>query len=201
MISHLRGRVDSVYSDYVVIDVNGVGYTVFVTAGALSNLSMDSDVTLKTSMVVKEDSVTLYGFKDETERELFRLLCDVSGIGPRTAVAILDTLAVAIAEADLKVISSVSGIGKKTAERMALELRDKIKPFVSSVSVSGTVKTDVVTNFKGRYTSDAVAALMSLGYSQSESEQAVKSALLDTDTQDASKLVKVALVKLSSGRI
>ncbi len=206
MISHLRGRVDSVYSDYVVIDVNGVGYTVFVTAGALSNLSMDSDVTLKTSMVVKEDSVTLYGFKDETERDLFRLLCDVSGIGPRTAVAILstlsvDTLALAIAEADLKVISSVSGIGKKTAERIALELRDKIKPFVSSVSVSGTVKTDVVTNFKGRYTSDAVAALMSLGYSQSESEQAVKSALLDTDTQDASKLVKVALVKLSSGRI
>lgn len=206
MISHLRGRVDSVYSDYVVIDVNGVGYTVFVTAGVLSNLSMDSDVTLKTSMVVKEDSVTLYGFKDETERELFRLLCDVSGIGPRTAVAILstlsvDTLALAIAEADLKVISSVSGIGKKTAERMALELRDKIKPFVSSVSVSGTVKTDVVTKFKGRYTSDAVAALMSLGYSQSESEQAVKSALLDTDTQDASKLVKVALVKLSSGRI
>lgn len=206
MISHLRGRVDAVYSDYVVIDVNGVGYTVFVTAGALSNLSMDSDVTIKTNMVVKEDSVTLYGFKDENERELFKLLCDVSGIGPRTAVAILstlsvDTLALAIAEADLKVISSVSGIGKKTAERMALELRDKIKPFVSSASISSTVKTDAVTNFKGRYTSDAVAALVSLGYSQAESEQAVKSALLDTDTQDASKLIKVALVKLSSGRI
>jgi len=207
MISHLRGKVNAIYSDCVVIDVNGVGYTVFMTTGALSEISMASDVTIKTCMVVKEDSITLYGFKNEQERELFKLLCDVSGIGPKTAVAILSTLSVeslalAIAEADLKVISSVSGIGKKTAERIALELRDKIKPFVSSLTSSDKIKlSDVQSGIKANYTSDAVAVLISLGYTQSESEQAVKSAVFDTESKDVSKLIKIALVKLSSGRI
>ncbi|MBQ7525764.1 MAG: Holliday junction branch migration protein RuvA, partial [Abditibacteriota bacterium] len=132
MIAHLRGELASVSSDHAVVDVNGVGYKVYLPVKVLLSLPAEGDkVGLLVTTIVKEDSITLYGFSREVQQELFELLLTVSGVGPKVALAILGELEPgdiisAISAEDYASLTVVSGLGKKTAQRIVLELREKL---------------------------------------------------------------------------
>ena len=132
MITFLKGNLTDALPTQVVIDVNGIGYEVLIPLSSFEKLpELGQAVTLKTQLVVREDSQTLYGFATNDERELFRMIQGVSGIGPRLALNVLSGMDVAsfkgaIGAGDVKRLSSISGVGKKTAERMVLELKDKL---------------------------------------------------------------------------
>ncbi len=136
MIASVRGLVAAVAPDSAVIEVGGVGLAVHCTPGTLAGLRTGEPARLATSMVVREDSLTLYGFADDDEKQLFELLQTASGVGPRLAQAVLavhspDVVRKAVAGGDLTTLTRVPGIGKKGAERLVLELRDRIGPVVS----------------------------------------------------------------------
>lgn len=190
MISHISGTVLFSSDKFVIIDVGGIGYKVSVTLDTLAHISglkntEGQKVSLWTHLVVREDVLDLYGFTNRDDLEIFQLLIEVSGIGPKSALGILsiasvETLKKAIATRDIAYLTKVSGIGKKTAEKIVLELEDKIKNF-------GILESN--TNM--REESDALEALKSLGYSQSEAREALKQ--IDNDITDVSTRIKEAL--------
>ena len=199
MISHLRGIVADRGSDHVVVDVHGVGYLVHVPSGAQLP-PRGQDVELQTTLVVREDSMTLYGFTDAAACTLFGLLMSTSGVGPKLALAVLsthrpDTVRTAIAAADLDVLVAVPGIGKKSAQKLVLELKDKVGAVGGpdldlgggGGSGSGAADDSAVA--------DARDALLQLGYGPSE--VAVTLANLDLDG-DASTLLRRALQAIGS---
>ena len=199
MISHLRGIVSQRGSDHVVVDVHGVGYLVHVPSGT-DVPARGQDVELQTTMVVREDSMTLYGFTDAAARELFGLLMSTSGVGPKLALAVLSThrpstVRTAIAAGDLDVLVAVPGIGKKSAQKLVLELKDK----VGSIGGPDIDLTDGAGGGRAAGDDDAVAdtreALLQLGYGPSE--VAVTLANLDLDG-DASTLLRRALQAIGS---
>lgn len=174
MIASVRGRVAAVAPDSAVIEVGGVGLSVVCTPGTLANLRIGEDARLATSLVVREDSLTLYGFADDDARSLFELLQTASGVGPRLAQAVLavhppDVVRKAIASGDLNTLTRVPGIGKKGAERLVLELRDRVGSVVSS-STGESMSLPVA----GISWADQVrSALVGLGWSASQADQAV----------------------------
>lgn len=193
MIAHLRGRVTHRRADAVVIDVNGVGYLVHVAS--LDRIPPRGDeLELMTSLQVREDSMTLYGFPDPAGLEVFELLLSSSGVGPKLALAALrtlrpDALRTAIATADTDTLATIPGIGKKVAQRLVLELRDKV-----GVELAGE---DLVTrNGAVSALAEAREALRALGYSVGEAQQAL--ADLDHDA-DVSSLLREALRRLGTG--
>ena len=171
MIASVRGTVLSVSPDGAVIEVGGVGLAVHCAPGTLAGLRTGAPARLATSLVVREDSLTLYGFADDDEKHLFELLQTASGVGPRLAQAVLavhhpDVVRKAIANADTATLTQVPGIGKKGAERLVLELRDRIGPVAvggdGAVGIVGAVWTEQVRQ-----------ALVGLGWSMSQADQAV----------------------------
>src|SRR5690349_21601133 len=131
MTASVRGRVASMGPDGAVVEVGGVGLAVHCTPGTLAGLRVGADARLATSLVVREDALTLYGFADDDEKQLFELLQTASGVGPRLAQAVLavltpDAVRKALANADTATLTRVPGIGKKGAERLILELRDRV---------------------------------------------------------------------------
>lgn len=199
MISHLRGLVSQRGSDHVVVDVHGVGYLVHVPTGT-DVPPRGQDVELQTAMVVREDSMTLYGFTEPAARELFGLLMSTSGVGPKLALAVLSThrpstIRTAIAAGDLDVLVAVPGIGKKSAQKLVLELKDK----VGSLGGPDLDLTDGSGRSGGATDDDAVAdtreALLQLGYGPSE--VAVTLANLDLDG-DVATLLRRALRAIGS---
>ena len=132
MITFLKGTLTDSLPTQAVIDVNGIGYEVLIPLSSFEKLpALGQAVTLKTQLVVREDSQTLYGFATDDERDLFKLIQSVSGIGPRLALNVLSGMSVvtfkgAIGAGDVRLLSSINGVGKKTAERMVLELKDKV---------------------------------------------------------------------------
>lgn len=166
MIASLRGKVKALGADWAIIDVHGIGFRVFLPSSTLSGLGgIGKEVELHTYMHVKEDGITLYGFAGIEELELFQTLLGVSGIGPRLALGILSAMTVemtstAIATGNIDLLKTVPGIGKKTAERLVLELKDKI----SAIPVAASLP--------GQDGSEVVAVLTSLGYSAAEANQA-----------------------------
>lgn len=175
MIAHLLGTLEQVGQNHVVLDVNNVGYHVNVPALVLNQLpAVGEKVKLFTIQVVREDDISLYGFRRKEERALFSLFLSVSGIGPKLAMALisgfpLDRLTAGIAQGDTGLLSSISGIGKKTAERIVLELKDKIakayalKPFEMAAGVGGDQSV----------VSDSISALIALGYSPRDAREAI----------------------------
>ena len=188
MISSLRGRLQSIGAGWAIIDVNGVGYQVFMPTSTLSGLSrLGKEVFLYTNLVVREDSLSLYGFSAEEELELFQILLGVSGIGPRLGLAILSAMSVervsmAIASRDTDLLKTIPGIGKKMAERLVLELKDKI-----GVGLMATTGVQLAPE-----NGDVIAALTSLGYSIAEAGQAVAS-LNSSDKLSLEEKVRLAL--------
>ena len=201
MIAHLRGRVAHRGAGTVVVDVAGVGYLVHVT-GATPLPARGEPVELHTSMQVREDSMTLYGFTDRGSLELFELLLSSSGVGPRIALAALgthrpDTLRAAIAGSDVATLTAVPGIGKKVAERLVLELKDKVglpagglEPATASDAAGGGRTADVRAEVR--------EALLGLGYSAGEAQEALAAVDAESAGDDAAELLRLALRSLAS---
>jgi Holliday junction DNA helicase RuvA len=195
MIAHLRGEVVLTGDRWVVIDVGGIGYHVQVTQPELPRISTTQEkIKLYTHMVVREDAITLYGFLHHSELEMFRILIGVSGIGPQMAMNLLSQIgiedfAIAILNEDEKALTRISGIGTKSAKRLILELRDKMKK-ISETMVSGE------TGRVGPAVHDAVSALVSLGFSEKESREAVSVASHLQPSPTVQELIKAALVRL-----
>lgn len=183
MIASVRGPVLSVELDHAVVEVGGVGLAVHAVPATLATLRRGEQARLATSLVVREDSLTLYGFADADARELFVLLQTVAGVGPRLALAALavlepDTLRTALAEGDLAVLTRVPGIGRKGAERLVVELRDKVGALASAASAPAASGAGGL----GKAVRTQVAeALVGLGFPVRQAEQAVDSVLAEAD--------------------
>ena len=193
MIAHLKGALEHVYDKSVVVDVSGVGYLVYVSPATLGRLpAVGSDVKIFTYMQISENNQSLHGFLTQEEVRLFTLLISVSGIGPKVATGILGTLnpsqiMMAIVADDAIALSKAPGVGKKTAQRLVLELRDKIKSedtIIQPAQASG-----------GGAKNDAMDALLALGYGRSEALQTILE--VADDEMAADMIIRLALKKLA----
>lgn len=195
MIAHLRGEPVLTGDRWVVIDVGGIGYQVQVTQPVLHQLAQTKEpVKLFTHMAVREDAITLYGFMHQRELEMFRILIGVSGIGPQTAMNLLSQIeiedfAIAILNEDEKTLTRISGIGTKSAKRLILELRDKMKKI-------GETMLPRETGRSGPAVHDAVSALISLGFAEKESRDAVSAGAPGLSSPTVQDLIKAALARL-----
>jgi holliday junction DNA helicase RuvA len=195
VIASVHGRVAAVSAAGAVVEVGGVGLAVSCTPGTLARLRVGQPARLSTSLVVREDSLTLYGFSDDDERSVFELLQTASGVGPRLAQAALSVLPpaavrVAIATADVAALTRVPGIGKKGAERLVLELRDKIGA-IEAPGPSGTTATAPWRDQVGQ-------ALVGLGWTPKEADEAVTAVAPDAPgSPDVPALLRAALRVLS----
>jgi Holliday junction DNA helicase RuvA len=201
VISSIRGEVLSIGLDHAVVEVGGVGLAVRAVPATLATLRCGEQARLTTALVVREDSLTLYGFADSDARGLFGLLQTVSGFGPRLALAtlaVLDpaTLRGALAEGDLAVLTSVPGVGRKGAERLVVELRDKvggIAPRAATEPAGGG----------GAARIQVVEALVGLGFAARQAEQAVEAVLgegSEGSSADTSAVLRSALTRLGRNR-
>jgi Holliday junction DNA helicase RuvA len=196
MIASVRGMVQTAGLDSVVIEVGGVGLLLHTTAGTAASLRPGAEAKLATTLIVREESLTLYGFADEDERAVFNLVQTVSGVGPRLALAMLaihapDGLRRAISGGDLVALTKVPGIGKKGAERIVLELRDKIG-MPSGVTSSTTSRPAAADG-----TAQVRDALVGLGWSSRQADDAVEAVRpVDGDGSDVSALLRAALKEL-----
>ena len=197
MISSVRGEVLEVALDHVVIEAAGIGYRVNATPSTLATLHRGSEARLVTAMIVREDSQTLYGFVDGDARDLFLTLLSVSGVGPRLAMATLavydaSALRQVLAESDVTALTRVPGIGKRGAERMVLELRDKVGP------IGATVGAPVVNGHAVR--SPVVEALVGLGFAAKQAEETTDKVLAADHDATTSSALRAALSLLGKAR-
>lgn len=189
MIARISGRIDEIGANYAVVDVAGVGYKLFLTADTLHGMKSGGDARFWTYLAVRDDAMDLYGFVSKKDREFFGLLITVSGIGPKSALNILslassDTLMSAIQTGSTAHLVKMSGIGKKTAEKIVLELKDKVGAISSDTereTGSPALSSDL----------DAIEALKSLGYDVDEARDALKK--VSKDILDVGAKVKAAL--------
>ena len=203
MIASVRGRVAAFSPDGAVIEVGGVGLAVHCTPGTLAGLRVGADARLATSLVVREDSLTLYGFADDDEKHLFELLQTASGVGPRLAQAVLavlspDTVRKAISGGDTTTLTRVPGIGKKGAERLVLELRDRVgAPVLSGLGDGGSGPGKA-----GPWAEQVRQGLIGLGWTAGQAEQAVGSVAesLDGEVPPVPVLLRQAIRLLGRAR-
>ncbi len=197
MISFLRGSIAAMTSEYAVVDVGGVGFQVYMPVSSLERLPANGEeVTVSTFMQVREDAMQLFGFLSRDDVDMFQMLIKVSGIGPKGAVSIMSTLPgndlrFAILSGDAASIAKSPGIGKKTAEKMILELKDKL-------DLADTLPEyyDPVPSAAGDIRrTEAVEALVALGYSGAESLKAVRRIVL-TDDMTVEDIIKIALMEV-----
>ena len=186
MISYIRGELVAIEEDKVIVDVNGVGFGIFTPSQAMNNLpSIGDEVKLYTYMNVREDAMQLYGFLTRDDLHVFKLVIGVSGIGPKGGLGILsklsaDELRFAVMAHDVKTISSAPGIGKKTAEKLIIELKDKLSiEDVLTRDESDMVQT--TSHVSNQIQTEAVQALVALGYGNSEALKAVKKVSISED--------------------
>ena len=192
MIAYLRGKILFIEDNSLVLNVGGVGYKIFTDPNTLSSLTADTEAEFFIHTAVREDSINLYGFKNQETFELFELLLTVSGIGAKGALAIVSKISAqdfyqAIAAQDLKAITKLPGVGKKSAERIQLELKDKIKPLAEKFSGS--------TQIQSTTTDEAAQALEALGYTAAEISAVFKDAPPNASIE---QLIKFALKNLNS---
>ena len=203
MIGFVRGIVENVSEDNVVIDVNGIGYNVRVSADTASKMpSFGEEAKLYTYTSVREDAIWLYGFLTRKDLEIFKKCITVSGIGPKGALSILsvmdaDTLRYAISAGDKKAISKAPGVGPKMAERLILELKDKITYDDALIDreIENTAGRSALAQSDVPQIKEAVEALVALGYGQTESLKAVSS-IPDVESMDSGAVLKAALKKM-----
>jgi holliday junction DNA helicase RuvA len=203
MISSVRGEVLSIGLDHVVVEVGGVGLAVQATPNTLATLRRGEQARLATALVVREESLTLFGFGDDEQRDVFGLLQSVAGIGPRMALATLavldpDTLTAALVGGDVKTLTRVPGIGPKVAQRMVLELKDKV---VAPRAAPALLPQPAGHGDPRR--EQVVEALLGLGFAARQAESAVERAIAeqgDRPEADASAVLRAALTALGRSR-
>ena len=201
MISYLKGELTEVFENTVVVETNGIGYNIRVPGSVLDRLpSVGSSVRIYTYLYVKEDAMNLFGFLSRDDLSVFKLLLNVSGIGPKGALAILSTigpddLRFAVLSEDVKTISSAPGIGAKTAKRLIIELKDKLK-------LAEVFETALANKEKASSENDvllarneAVEALVALGYASAQAMKAVQQ-VENAEEKDSEQILKEALKKL-----
>jgi Holliday junction DNA helicase RuvA len=200
MIASLRGTLGELGAGHVVVECAGVGYLVLVSTHTLAKLPARGDeVHLRTRQIVREDSVQLFGFGDAGELRLFDLLIGVSGVGPKLALSLLSGMPVAaVARAihggQVAALTSIPGIGKKTAERVIVELRDKVDPSLAAVGAAARVPEPAATS---PHFEDAVAALTALGYTPSVAKDTLRRLGTEAEGLGLETLVRRALGLLS----
>ncbi|MDB5238774.1 MAG: Holliday junction helicase RuvA, holliday junction helicase RuvA [Candidatus Parcubacteria bacterium] len=188
MIAQIKGMISDLGGNYAVVDINGLGYKVFTTSDALHQLKTGTESKFWTYLAVREDALDLYGFLAKKDKDFFELLIGVSGIGPKSALNILslvssDTLAGAIRTGSTAHLVKVSGIGRKTAEKIVLELKDKMG--IIAASEGGEMAAGMSSDL------DAIEALKALGYDADESRESLKR--IPSDISDTGAKVKAAL--------
>jgi Holliday junction DNA helicase RuvA len=193
MIAHIKGRLLEKTPTYVVIDCNGVGYELKISLNTFSKLGDSELCSLHTHFVVREDAQLLYGFKETSERELFRLLISVSGVGSATAMMILSSLSSneikqAILTSDVNVLKSVKGIGAKSAERIIIDLRDKIGKVEGTTTISNPLNNTVKD--------EALSALVMLGFAKNPAEKALDKIISIEKELTVEELIKRTLKNL-----
>ena len=205
MIGKLKGRIDSTGPDWAMVDVGGVVYIAMCSSRTLAALpGVGEAAELHTDMLVSQDSIRLVGFATHLEKEWFRLLQTVQGVGARVALAILSVLspgdlASAIALQDKAMIGRANGVGKKLAERIVLELKDKAPAYTAADIGLGQVAAELAAP-KSSAVTDAVSALVNLGYGQTQAAMAVSAAMKKAgDDQPTEKLIRLPLKELATG--
>jgi len=198
LIAHLHGELARVESDYAVIDVNGVGYKVFAPLAVLAQLPPSGQrIKLLVTTIVREDSITLYGFREESEQSLFDLLLTVSGVGPRVALNILSSMPVeqivrSIGGDRPQDLNQVQGVGTKTAQRIVLDLKEKIATLVWAEAARKEVPVEQ------RALDDAIEGLVALGYNRGDARSAAEEAATSVkDSLDTGGIVRAALKLLA----
>ena len=192
MYEYITGKLAELTPSYAVIDNNGIGWLVNISLNTFSALEGKSDCKVLIHQVIREDANILYGFADAFEREVFRMLIDVSGVGPNTARVVLSSMSPvelqnAVIQEDAKLIGKVKGIGPKTAQRIVIDLKDKIKK--SGATVAGVTSVSP----QNMHRDEALAALVMLGYQKAAAEKAVDAALKHNPSLSAEDLIKLAL--------
>jgi holliday junction DNA helicase RuvA len=187
MIATLRGEIAQVEENALILEVGGVGLRVFVPAPLRARMKAGEVILLYTHLVVREDALTLYGFESQAERELFNTLLGVDGVGPKVALSVLSTLTLdavqrAIFADEVEILNRVPGIGRKTAQKMAIHLKDKLKPLDTLAGVAAMTDRD----------SEVLAALTALGYSVVEAQSAIQSLPRDAP-EDTEERLRMAL--------
>ncbi len=193
MIGFIKGNVDYLANDHCIVDNNGIGYRIFMPFGQLSLLKVGQEVKAFTYLAVRDDALLLYGFLTRDYYNLFLQLISVSGVGPKVALGMLsaakpDEFYLAIQSRDLKFLTKLPGIGKKTAERLLLELKDKI----GSTDGDDLDFVDSTGTLTGTVVDDAMAALVALGYTNSEIIPVIKQ-IQNRDTMKSEEIIRQAL--------
>lgn len=196
MFYYLKGTIAHIETGLAVIDVGGVGYACHTSLNSLARLEVGKNSTLYTYMHVREDIMDLYGFAEQEELSCFKMLIGISGVGPKAALAILSAttpsqLALAIVTGDDKILLAASGVGKKLASRIILELKDKIAKEQVELAGEGSVSMPIVTSDAS---GEAAAALAVLGYSKSEVDSVLR--VMDTADMSVEEIIKKALAGL-----
>lgn len=192
MLHHIRGKLVEIRPTEAIIDCQGLGYLVHISLHTYSAISHEKDLSLFLYPIYKEDSQSLYGFASKQEREVFRQLISVSGVGANTARTILSSLSPAeviagIGREDVGLLKSVKGIGAKTAQRVIIDLKDKLAPLAEQVELSG---------HDPALKREATAALEVLGYTPRQTERVLAKLIQDSPQIDIEELIKSALKKL-----
>jgi Holliday junction DNA helicase RuvA len=203
MITFLDGRLTSALPTQAIVDVSGVGYEIFIPLSSYDKLpAVGQPIHILTHLAVREDAHVLYGFMSAVERDLFRLLVNnVSGIGPKLALAVLSGMSVnnfkaAVVNSDVAALAKISGLGKKTAERIVLELKDKLGVAAAWEAASATHAHAP----EQERANEAVLALIALGYKQIDAHKAVRELQERGEAKSAEELVKLALKRMAAGR-
>ncbi|MDH1857758.1 Holliday junction branch migration protein RuvA [Acinetobacter junii] len=196
MIGCLIGEVFALEAPTVLLNVNGVGYEIDTPLSTFCQLQKGQKVTLWTHLVVREDAQQLYGFSEAQEKIIFRTLLKVNGVGPKMALGILSTLSVellihTIEHDDINTLIKVPGVGKKTAERLMIELRDRFKALLQSANSTSQTTTSQIQFMSNSPVAEAEAALQSLGYKPIEAQKAV--AAVKADYTESADIIRAAL--------
>lgn len=199
MFAYIKGTYESRSLDYIVVETNGVGYKIFMSENSMQSIgSIGDEVKVYTYLKVREDDMSIYGFSSNEELKIFELLISVSGVGTKSAITILSniepsTLAAAVISEDVAVLKKLPGIGAKSAQRIILELKDKMKSLNVSVEENTLEKNEIV--IPSENVDELISALMFLGYSKKEIEKILPK--LDANSKNLEDMIKKALTLLS----
>lgn len=200
MYEYIKGIFQGINKDYIIVENGNIGYKIFTSGNTMASMvKKGEEVKIYTHQIVREDFIGLYGFLTKEELDMFNLLLTINGIGAKAALSLLsistvDNLKYSIATSDEKSIVKAPGIGKKTAQRIILELKDKIdiKEMVENITIEGSMEGFIINESKGK---DAIEALMALGYTEKEGQKALKEINKELSIED---IIKEALKKLMS---